>query len=242
MRFQGLELEQARRSGRKQMRRDRNSDCRSGAAIDPLYFARMNALLTDFDLVVHGLRLAIFAAAVAMGVIALVDWLVRTRRISPFNGVARFFRRSVDPLMVPVERMVLRAGGQPASAPWWSLVTVVLGGIVLLFLLGIVRTLLGQLASAVGDPRLLPVMIVAWAFKLVELALIVRVLSSWLPISPYSRWVRWTYALTDWMLVPLRRIIPTLGMVDITPIVAYLVLAWILEPAVIRIVASVMGL
>ncbi|HEY2378009.1 MAG TPA: YggT family protein [Gemmatimonadaceae bacterium] len=202
----------------------------------------MNALLTDFDLVVHGLRLAIFAAAVAMGVIALVDWLVRTRRISPFNGVARFFRRSVDPLMVPVERMVLRAGGQPASAPWWSLVTVVLGGIVLLFLLGIVRTLLGQLASAVGDPRLLPVMIVAWAFKLVELALIVRVLSSWLPISPYSRWVRWTYALTDWMLVPLRRIIPTLGMVDITPIVAYLVLAWILEPAVIRIVASVMGL
>jgi YggT family protein len=63
----------------------------------------MSALSTDFNLIVHGLRLALFVAAVVMGVIALVDWLVRTRRISPFSGVARFFRRSVDPLMVPVE-------------------------------------------------------------------------------------------------------------------------------------------
>ena len=201
----------------------------------------MNAFLTDFDLVLGGLRFAIFVAAVVVGVVALVDWMVRTRRISPFNGIARFFRRSVDPLMVPVERMVLRAGGQPASAPWWSLVAMVLGGILLLFLLGILRGILGQLGSAVSEPRLFPVLIVSWAFKIVELALIVRVLSSWFPISPYSRWVRWTYPLTNWMLVPLRRIIPTIGMVDITPIVAYLILVYVLERVVIGIVASLMG-
>ena len=202
----------------------------------------MNAFLTDFDLMLGGLRLAIFAAAVVVAVVALVDWLVRTRRISPFSGVARFFRRSVDPLMVPVERMVMRAGGQPASAPWWSLVTVVLGGILLLFLLGILRGILGQLGSAIGEPRLFPVLIVSWAFKIIELALIVRVLSSWFPISPYSRWVRWTYPLTDWMLIPLRRIIPTIGMVDITPIVAYLILSFILEPTVIGLVARLTGM
>jgi len=201
----------------------------------------MNALLTDFDLVVQGLRVAIFAAAVVMGVVALVDWLVRTRRISPFSGIARFFRRSVDPMMVPVERMVLRAGGQPASAPWWSLVTVVVGGIVLLFLLGIVRALLVQLARGISDPRWLPVIIVSWAFELIKLALIVRVLSSWLPISPYSRWIRWTYPLTDWFLVPLRRIVPTVGMFDITPIVAYLIL-YVLEGPIIRFVGSIVGL
>ena len=223
------------------MQRGCNTDCRSRAAIDPLYFARMNAFLTDFDLILGGLRFAIFAAAIVMGVVALVDWLVRTRRISPFSGVARFFRRSVDPLMVPVERVVMRAGGQPASAPWWSLVTVVLGGIVLLFLLGILRGILAQLGSAIAEPRFFPVLIVSWAFKLVELALIVRVLASWLPISPYSRWVRWTYLLTDWMLIPLRRIIPTIGMVDITPLVAYLVLSWILEPTVVGLVARAVG-
>lgn len=202
----------------------------------------MSAFLTDFDLVLSGLRVAIFAAAVLVGIVALVDWLVRTRRISPFSGIARFFRRTVDPLMVPVERVVLRAGGQPAAAPWWSLVTVVLGGILLLFLLGIVRGILGQLGYAVGQPRFFPVLIVSWAFELVELALIIRVLVSWFPISPYSRWVRWTYPLTDWMLVPLRRFIPTLGMVDITPIVAYLVLRYILEPTVIGLVSRAAGM
>jgi YggT family protein len=202
----------------------------------------MNAFLTDFDLVLNGLRLAIFAAALLMGVVALVDWLVRTRRISPFSGIARFCRRTVDPLMVPVERMVMRAGGQPASAPWWSLVTVVLGGILLLFLLGILRGILLQLGSAIAQPRLFPVLVVSWAFEIVELALIVRVLSSWFPISPYSKWVRWTYTLTDWMLIPLRRIIPTVGAVDITPIIAYLILRYILEGIVIGLVAKLVGM
>jgi YggT family protein len=201
----------------------------------------MTALSTDFNLIVHGLRVALFVAAVIVGVIALVDWLVRTRRISPFSGVARFFRRTVDPLMVPVERVVLRAGGQPASAPWWSLVAVVAGGIVLLFLLDIVRGLLEQLVYGVSDPRTLPILLVSWAFRLVEFALIVRVLSSWLPISPYSRWVRWTYPLTNWILNPLKRILPTLGPVDISPIVAYLLLAWILEPIVLRVLHGLMG-
>jgi len=201
----------------------------------------MNALLTDFELVVRALRLALFVAAVVVGVIALVDWLVRTRRISPFSGIARFFRRSVDPLMVPVERAVMRAGGQPASAPWWSLVAVVAGGVVLLFLIDVLRGLLAQLALGVGDPRILPIILLSWAFRLVEFALIIRVLSSWLPISPYSRWIRWTYPLTNWILVPLRRIIPAVGRIDITPIVAYLALSWILEPIVIRVVRGLLG-
>jgi len=210
--------------------------------LPPTYTSpRMNALLTDFELVVRALRLALFVAAVVVGVIALVDWLVRTRRISPFSGIARFFRRSVDPLMVPVERAVMRAGGQPASAPWWSLVAVVAGGVVLLFLIDVLRGLLAQLALGVGDPRILPIILLSWAFRLVEFALIIRVLSSWLPISPYSRWIRWTYPLTNWILVPLRRIIPAVGRIDITPIVAYLALSWILEPIVIRVVRGLLG-
>ncbi|HEX4470307.1 MAG TPA: hypothetical protein VH080_12265, partial [Gemmatimonadaceae bacterium] len=126
----------------------------------------MNALLVDYALLVHGLRVAVFVAAVVVGVVALVDWLVRTRRISPFSGIARFFRRSVDPLMVPVERTVIRAGGQPAAAPWWTLVTVVVGGVLLIFLMEFVGGLLRQLVAGVDAPRLLPVLLLSWAFKL----------------------------------------------------------------------------
>jgi YggT family protein len=50
------------------------------------------------------------------------------------------------------------------------------------------------------------------------------VLSSWFPISPYSGWVRWSYALSEPILTPLRRIVPTMGAFDFTPIVAYFLL------------------
>lgn len=227
------------------MRRGRRGFDATSTRLSPtdarVYFDRMNSLLIDYALLVHGVRVAVFVAAVTAGVVALVDWLVRTRRISPFSGVARFFRRSVDPLMVPVERTVIRAGGQPASAPWWTLVVVVVGGLLLIYLLDFINGLLRQLAVGVSDPRALPVLFLSWAFELLKFALLVRVIVSWLPISRFSRWVRWSFTLTEWFLAPLRRIIPPLGMVDITPFVAYLALAFVLEPILVGSLARAVG-
>jgi YggT family protein len=162
-------------------------------------------------------------------VVALVDWLARTRRINPFNPVARFFRTSVDPLLVPIERRVIRAGGMPANAPWWALVVVVVSGIVVLSLL---RFLAGELLVAAAlsrrGPSGLYVLLVSWTFAVLQIALIVRVIASWFRISSYSRWIHWAYVLTEPILRPLRQFIPPLGMVDITPIVAYFLL-WLLE-------------
>jgi YggT family protein len=57
------------------------------------------------------------------------------------------------------------------------------------------------------------------------LALIVRVVSSWTAVSPRSKWIRWSFILTEWMLAPMRRFIPMVGMIDITPLVAWLLLS-----------------
>jgi len=49
---------------------------------------------------------------------------------------------------------------------------------------------------------------------------------SWFRSSPSSRWVRWSYALTEPFLRPLRQLIPPIGgMLDLTPLVAYFVLS-----------------
>jgi YggT family protein len=201
----------------------------------------MSPLLNVYAAGVAVVRIALFVLAAAMTVVVVVDWAVRTRRISPFSGVARFFRRVVDPRMVPVERTVIRAGGKPSSAPWWALVTVVIGGLILLFLLEAAGGLLRQLLAGVSDPRVLPVLLVSWVFGLLKLALIVRVVSTWLPISPYSRWIRWSYVLTDWFITPIRRLIPPLGMFDLTPLIAYVALAWVLEPLIVGGVQRVVG-
>lgn len=194
-------------------------------------------MLSVIDAVLDVLRVVVFVVAALALVVFTIDWLVRTRRLSPFGAVARFFRRVVDPLIVPVERRVVRAGGLPASAPWWALVAVVLGGLVLLALLEFVR---GQLAYAIAagnaGVRGLLAVIITWTFGILQIALIVRVISSWVRISEYSRWVRWTIPLTEWLLRPLRNLIPPLGgMVDLSPLVAFLLLA-LLRSVLMRVV------
>jgi YggT family protein len=172
------------------------------------------------------LRVVVFVVAAAALVVFGIDWLVRTRRISPFGGVARFFRRVVDPMIVPVERRVVRAGGLPASAPWWALVVVVLGGLVLLAGLEFVRGQLAFAAAAGGaGARGVLGVLITWTFGILQIALIVRVISSWVRVSEFSRWVRWTIPLTEWMLRPLRTLIPPLaGSIDLSPLIAWLLL------------------
>ncbi len=185
----------------------------------------MTSVLAAFDVVYGVLRVAFFALAAILTMVALVDWLVRTRRISPFNPVARFFRQSVDPVFAPVERRLIRAGGLPTAAPWWTLAAVVLAGIILLSLLGFIRgQLLHTMFAVENGPGAIYRLLVTWIFSILELAIIVRVLSSWVRISPYSRWVRWSFTLSEPILRPLRSFIPTLGMIDITPIVAFILL------------------
>jgi YggT family protein len=173
---------------------------------------------------IDGLRIVLLYAGIAVAVICAIDWAVRTRRINPFSKVARFFRANIDPLLAPIERVIVRAGGVPSSAAWWGLVAFVVFGILVISLLQFLGDILFQMVAMSQSPGIAWRVIVSWIISLLSLALFVRVLSSWFPISPYSRWIRWSYVLTDWMIRPLQRVVPRIGVFDITPIVAYLLL------------------
>jgi len=179
---------------------------------------------SGFASLIVAVKQVLFYAAAAAGAVALVDWLARTRRINPFGPVAQFMRKVVDPVMLPVERRIVRAGGQPSSAPWWTLVFVVVGGLLLIYALEFVGGMMQQLAFGLEHPGGLWRILVSWAFGLLRLALIVRVLSTWFQISPYSKWIRWTYGLTEWMLRPLRRMLPLFGPLDVSPLIAFFLL------------------
>src|SRR5437588_3444781 len=58
-----------------------------------------------------------------------------------------------------------------------------------------------------------------------ELLIFVRVLVSWFPgIDPWSPWMRVLRALVDPVLDPFRRFLPALGGIDISPLLAIIVL------------------
>lgn len=185
----------------------------------------MPTILSGLDAAMAALRVAFFGLAIVLTVVCVLDWLVRTRRLNPFGKTARFFRQSVDPLLAPIERRVVQSGGLPTSAPWWALAAAVLGGIVFLSLLGFLRSqLYGAMFAVQEGPMGILRLAIQWTFAILRLALIVRVILSWVRVSPYSPWVRWAYVLSEPLLRPLRRFIPTFGMIDITPIAAYFVL------------------
>ena len=192
-------------------------------------------VLTAIDAVLGVLRPGLLALAAVLSAVAAVDWMVRTRRISPFGRVARLFRTSVDPLMMPVERVVVRSGGLPSSAPWWAVGFVVVTGILLIAALNFVREQFTLVLGAMeAGPRGLYRVAVSWLFTLLQVAIIVRVVMSWVHLRPGAWYARWAYRLSEPILRPIRNLVPLFGAVDVSPIVAWFLLG-ILETVLLRL-------
>lgn len=179
-------------------------------------------------------RYAVFSAVALTAVAALSVMAVQRRKLNPFGRAARTIRRLTDPVLKPIERRVLRAGGNPQQAPWWMIGVSVLGGIVLISAAewGIRQTHMVA-AAAQGGGRSLIYLLVSWSFSLLTISLLIRVIGSWFGIGPYTKWMKPFYLLTEWFLAPMRRVLPQLGPLDISPLVAWLLIDWVLRPAVL---------
>jgi YggT family protein len=174
------------------------------------------------NLVTRGIVFGCFALA---SIVALVHWLVQQGKLQPFSGFAVGVRRAVDPVMKPLERRLHRSGKNPVDAPFYLFWITLFGG---LAVIAMVQWITGTIArvmvvSAYG-PRGLLAIAIDWLFNILMIAIFVRVIASWFSISPYSWFMRLVHGLTDWLIEPLRKVIPPLGMFDIVPMVAYLML------------------
>jgi YggT family protein len=169
---------------------------------------------------------ALVVVALAYGsAVALTHWAVRSRRINPFGAWPRFVRRVSDPVLLPLERRIIKVGAGPQDAPFWLIGLVIGGGLLLLTL---THWLIGTAASlagiADGGPAVWVRLAVSAVFSILMTAILIRVIASWLGIGPYRPWMRPIVALTSWLIEPIRRILPPMGMFDFSPMVAWLVL------------------
>jgi YggT family protein len=170
-------------------------------------------------------RSIVVIALVYASVVAVTHWAVRTRRINAFGAGPRLVRRISDPVLLRLERRIIASGGSPQNAPLWLLGLVIAGGLILLslihWLIGIVA---GLSVAAQSGPRVWLRLVVSAIFTILMAAILIRVIASWFGIGPYRRWMRPVYALTSWIIEPLRRILPPFGVFDFSPMVAWLVL------------------
>ncbi|MGH7581962.1 MAG: YggT family protein [Gemmatimonadales bacterium] len=181
---------------------------------------------------VRGVRVLVAAAFVLSVIAALTHWAVRRGQLNAFGAWARLVRRWSDPVMRPIERRLVRVGANPQDAPLWLVGIAVVGG---LLVIASVDWLVSFVFEAYNTARggYLVFFVLRSVFELLKLALIVRVIASWLSVSPYHRFMRLINGLTDWLVEPIRRVLPPLGMLDFSPLVAYLVL-YLAENLVLR--------
>ena len=96
---------------------------------------------------------------------------------------------------------------------------------------GFARSAALRAASRSGGGSLVYVL-VDWTFSLLGLALLVRVIGSWIGVGQNNKWMRPFYVMTEWFLVPLRRLLPPFGPLDLSPLVAWLLIQ-LMRPAVL---------
>ena len=186
-------------------------------------------------MILNLLRYAVFIIFCAASLVALAAWLLRTKRVSPFGTFGKMLRSLSEPVLRPVEVRIVRMGGRPGSAGWWLVIGAAVVGVLIITLAQWLVTAFASSESAWrSGPRGVVSLLVEVAYRVLVFALIVRVVGSWFGAFRYSRWTSPAYRLTDWIVEPLRRVLPPFGPLDWTPLAAW-VLLWIAQALLQRL-------
>ncbi len=162
-------------------------------------------------------------ASVLGGVLLLRFWM-QIARVRPPASLGQFIFHVSDWLVRPLRRLLPGVGG----IDWASLV-----GAFLMALAAVAIDIWAASAFAFGAVFLLTLLrLFEWIFYGFMATLIIDAVFSWVnPHAPLAPFVR---ALNDPLLRPLRRVIPLIGNVDLSPLAALLLLQ-----IALRIVSSV---
>jgi YggT family protein len=180
-----------------------------------------------------------FFTAAVQAIIVVVILLMILRLIgdaadlNPFGWASRTLRRLTDPFVVPVRGSLRQVGVDPKFAALVViLVSILLGYFVVQLVSTIAMTLSGVITS-LQSGAIISVLgfILFGLLALYILLIMMRVIFSWGMVSYTNRVMRFLVDTTEPLLGPLRHMIPKLGPLDISPLVAILIL-WLFQAAI----------
>jgi YggT family protein len=73
------------------------------------------------------------------------------------------------------------------------------------------------------------VMFLQILLQILWIAILVRVILSWFPVDPSNPIIRIVWEITEPVLAPFRRVIPRIGMFDLSPLAAFLVISFLAQ-------------
>ena len=171
----------------------------------------------------------IIAASAAAILLILLRSLFKYLDRNPFNWSVRTVGRLTDPVIHAVRRLLIGFRIEPRVAPFVAVVLILVFGY---FTFMLAENILNTVAGIVyvlsrpwaGAPAAITGYVLFGFLGLYTLMIFLRILFSYLTTGYPNRWVRLLYRSTEPLLAPLRRLIPMVGMFDVSPIVAFVIL------------------
>ncbi len=190
----------------------------------------MEIIQAIFDII----KLLVIALIVGIGALMLVRLLINYADMNPFSRPVLFVRRLTDPLVTPVRRVLMGFGISPNIAPLISLLLAIL---MAWFVMQLAETILNTAAGLLdGAQNGAIIALIGYALygllAVYSLLIFIRIIFSWGGVGYGNRIMRFLINATDPLLIPLRRMIPPLGMFDISPIVAFIII-WLFQSAIL---------
>ena len=185
-----------------------------------------------FQFITWGVTAIIVAAIVLIVLRSVFNYM----DINPFSWSAVTLRRATEPVISPVRRMLMGFRLDPKVAPFIVVILIIVAGYLVIQVAGSVLNTIAGIIYAITSRQLgAPVAIVGYLLfgflGLYTLVIFVRIIFSFVAVSYGNPLMRFLYRTTEPLLGPLRRMVPPVGMFDISPIVAFIIL-WLCQAAV----------
>ena len=167
--------------------------------------------------------------------VVLLRFILQLVRANFYNPLCQFIVRATQPLLQPLRRLIPSIGGLDTAS-------LVLAIIVQLILMALTLMLLGY---GVENPVQLLIWsiigITALFIKVFFFALIISVILSWVAPGTHNPAAELIHQICEPLLTPIRRFMPNLGGLDLSPIVAFLLLN-LIDMLVVRNLAIMTGM
>jgi len=177
---------------------------------------------------------AIEAVIIAVIVLMVLRMIADAADLNPFSWASRTIRRLTDFFVGSVRRSLMGFGVDPKFAPLVVILLAILLGWFFLWLTEeLAQTILGVFISIkAASPVSAIGFIIYGALSVYSVLIFMRIVFSWGMVSYSNRLMRFLVNVTEPLLGPLRRIIPPLGMMDISPIFAFIIV-WLFQRAIL---------
>ena len=182
---------------------------------------------------------AIFLVKVLFGLYAtlvVLRFLLQLTRADFYNPLSQFIVKATKPLLNPLRRVIPGVSGIDVASLVLAWFVLTLEQLAILALAGAGFQLAG--AALLAIPELISLIINVFLF-----AILIQVIISWITPGGYNPAIGLIHGLTEPLLAPVRRRMPNMGGLDLSPMVVMLglvVLEMLLIPPIKELIGQIL--